>query len=265
MSESPKRRHDYAIKDDLIEAPPLPGTVKIGADAEAALELIGRDLLSAAHESVRLLGTFHLALSGGKTPFPLYQNLMVDPMYRSLPWRNTHIWIVDERRAPMDDDTNNFKHINELIVEHSDIPKANVHPIPVDKGTEASALYEADLRETLGVRGPDEARLDFVMLGMGDNGHTASLFPHTSVLHETEHWVGDCFGPTVTPPDRVTMTYPLLNNARTLAFLVLGQPKAAVIHRVATGHDSFEDIPVKAIHPDRGELVWYLDTESASG
>ena len=251
--------------EDAPVRPNLLGEVQVAADADGAFDLIGSDLLSAARDCVAKFGDFHLALSGGKTPFPLYTRLMYDPMYRDLPWDRTHLWIVDERRAPFDDDLNNFKHINEIIVQHADIPAANVHPMPVDKGDEAAELYEDELREILGVRAPEEARLDFVMLGMGDNGHTASLFPETEVLHEQTKWVGDCFGPTVTPPNRVTMTYPLINNSRRIAFLVLGEGKAEMIKRVATGNDSFEDIPVKSIAPQRGLMTWYLDRASAGG
>lgn len=257
--------NEYAIEDVSPEPPPLSGRVEVGIDADDAYERLGKALLLAAHNCVREYGSFQLALSGGSTPFPLYRRLMVDPMFRALPWEHTHLWIVDERRAPETDDTNNFKHINELIVEHTDILDSAVHPIPVGAGLNAASEYERSLRRVLGERGEEEARLDFVMLGMGDNGHTASLFPHTQVLHETEHWVGNCFGPSVTPPDRVTMTYPLLNDARHVAFLVLGSAKASMIHRVAHGDDSFEELPVKAINPSRGELVWYLDSESASG
>ena len=265
MTQTPDGGSDYAIDGEPIERPSLPGDVKVSEDGETAIDVIGRDLLATAHECARAFGSFHLALSGGHTPFPLYKRLMYDPDFRSLPWSSTHIWIVDERRAPFDDDTNNFKHINEIIIQHADIPENHVHPIPVDKDEHASALYEEDLRETLGARGVEEARLDFILLGMGDNGHTASLFPETSVLHERDRWVGDCTGPTVTPPPRVTMTYPLINDARRIAFLVLGKGKAEMINRVATGHDTFEEIPVKGIVPERGNLTWYLDRESAGG
>ena len=265
MNDDTHGSSEFAMDEQPMKAPPLIGQVKIAQDADSAIDVIGADLLATAHDCVRRYGTFHLALSGGHTPFPLYKRLMYDPDYRPLPWGNTHIWIVDERRAPFDDDTNNFKHVNEIIVQHADIPKENVHPIPVDKGEEAIELYEEDLRETLGMRGVEEARLDFVLLGMGDNGHTASLFPQTSVLNERDRWVGDCTGPSVTPPPRVTMTYPLINDARRIAFLVLGEGKAEMIRRVATGHDSFEEIPVKGIVPERGLLTWYLDRPSAGG
>ena len=106
------------------------------------------------------------------------------------------------------------------------------------------------------------ARPFFVLLGMGPDGHTASLFPHTAALNEEVHWVVDNDGPSVVPPPRVTMTYPLLNAARAVAFYVLGEGKAEMIHRVATGNDGFETLPCKGIRPNSGELGWYLDRAS---
>ena len=184
----------YEIEQDAFEVPSLPGGVNVAADEEDAQERIGRDLLTFAKQAVGKRGVFHLALSGGGTPMPLYRRLMIDPLFREMPWSRTHLWIVDERRAPFDSDTNNFKHIDELLVEHADIPRANIHPMPVDRDS-AAEDYEDELRETLAIGGvpgdPERGRLDFVLLGMGPDGHTASLFPHTAALNEEDRWVVD--------------------------------------------------------------------------
>ena len=262
MSDSSDDRSDFELKEPqgevLSDTPSLPGEVIAFQNAEAVMDQLGSDLVEHALTCVRLFGDFHIALSGGNTPMPFYRRLMYDPNFRNLPWRRTHLWMVDERRVPFDDDVSNFKHINEIIVEHADIPPEQVHPIhAVDD--DAPQAYEKALRDVLGWREKGQDRLDFVLLGMGDNGHTASLFPETSVLHEHDHFVGICQGPTVTPPDRVTMTYPLLNASRFIAPLVLGSNKAEMINRVATGGDSYEQIPIKGIKPIGGVLRWYLD------
>lgn len=255
----------YDIEPSGFEVPSLPGGVSVAADEEDAQERLGRDLLVSARQAVSRRGVFHLALSGGGTPMPFYRRLMIDPLFREMPWTRTHIWIVDERRAPFDSDKNNYKHINELVIEHSDLPASHAHPIPVDLES-AAEDYETELREVLAVGGPpgdpDRGRLDFVLLGMGPDGHTASLFPHTQALNEEIRWVVDNDGPSVVPPPRVTMTYPLLNAARAVAFYVLGEGKAEMIHRVATGTDGFETLPCKGIRPTSGELGWYLDRDS---
>ena len=233
--------------------PPLPGRVVVRADRESVCEALGTDLLAAAHDAVARRGVFHLAVSGGSTPFPFYQSLMTDPMYRSLPWERTHLWIVDERRVAFDDDKSNWGKIAEIFCGHSGMPDSQVHPMEATHA-DAAASYETLLRAQLGAMGS----LDFVILGMGDNGHTASLFPHTSVLDERTRWIGDCDGPTVTPPARVTMTYPLINAARAKAVLVVGNSKAEMIARVATGSDDLHELPIKGIGPS-ASVTWYLD------
>ena len=110
-------------------APKLPGTVVLREDADTLVDAVAADLLIQAHNCVRAFGDFHLALSGGSTPVVLYQRLMIDPAYRELPWARTHLWIVDERRVPFDDDRSNYKMINEIIGDHSGIPAEQVHPI----------------------------------------------------------------------------------------------------------------------------------------
>ncbi len=252
----------YELMDDIPTAPVLPGRVVLSSDGDAALDALGLDMLMQAKACVREFGDFHLALSGGNTPMPLYRRLMYDPSFRDFPWMRTHLWIVDERCVPFDHEKSNFGQIRELIVEHSDIPSAQVHPIYAYE-PDADVRYETELRETLAWREKGHDRLDFVLLGMGDEGHTASLFPHSEAQLVTDRLVSFNRGVTVVPPDRVTMTYPLLNGARFVAALVLGKNKAQMLHRISTGADAASEIPIKGIVPVGGELRWYLDPLSA--
>jgi 6-phosphogluconolactonase len=252
----------YEIIDDTPEAPRLPGHVVLSEDADQALDAIGLDILSQAKACVRAFGDFHLALSGGSTPMPLYERMMIDPAYREMPWRRTHLWIVDERCVPFDHEKSNYGQIREIIGDHSDIPKSQMHPIHA-YADDADTRYEAELREVLGWREKGHDRLDFVLLGMGDDGHTASLFPHSPALDVQDRFAIFNRGPAVTPPDRVTMTYTLINSARFVGALVVGPKKAPMIHRIVNGIDTPRDIPIKGIAPLGGELRWYLDSESA--
>jgi len=241
-----------------ITAPRLRGRVEARHDAEEVFDALAADLMAQAVNCAGKFGEFHLALSGGKTPFPFYEKLMVDPRYRGIPWGQTHLWMVDERRIGFDSDLNNYRHIHEILVEHSGIKAENVHPMPVEDAT-PDVTYERALREALGRRPEGQQRLDFVMLGMGDNGHTASLFPHTEVLKVRDRLVGLCDGPTVTPPPRITLTYPAINAARHVAVLVLGAAKGPMLRRVAAGADDYLELPILGIEPIGGELRWYLD------
>lgn len=264
---------------DDLKGPNLPGRVVVRADRHSVYDALGAELMVCAVQCVEKYGDFHIALSGGSTPFPFYEQLMTDPHYRMFPWSHTHLWIVDERRVAFDNPLSNWRQISEIFADHSGIPAAQMHPMMATV-PDVAAQYESALHAALAARPRGEARLDFVLLGMGDNGHTASLFPQTAVLDERVKWVGDCDGPTVTPPARVTMTYPLINAARHIAVLVLGENKAEMITRIATGSDDFHALPIKGIRPSdanagdaqaahpahaaRGELVWYLD-KAASG
>lgn len=258
---------------ELAPTPPtpkLPGTVVVRETADEVVDAIAADLLIQAHQCVRTFGDFHLALSGGSTPVPLYMRLMYDPAYRELPWRRTHLWIVDERRVPFDDDRSNFKMINEIIGDHSDIPREQIHPIYA-MADDADEQYQRTLQDTLGWREKGQDRLDYVLLGMGADGHTASLFPHSPALREREALVTINAGPTVTPPDRVTMTYRLLNASRFLSVMVTGGSKRPALTRVESSWRASraaadaEELPILGIRPVGGELRWYLDYEACPG
>ena len=209
--------------DGYVADPPnLPGHVVARQDPDDVLTHLANDLLDHALQCVREFGHFHLALSGGHTPFPLYQRLMTDPLYRGLPWARTHLWIVDERRVPFEDDLSNYKHIHEIFADHSGIPANQMHPIQATRD-DADVLYEQELQEVLGWREKGHDRLDYVLLGMGPDGHTASLFPNSRALDVEDRLVTMNSGPTVVPPDRVSMTYKLLNASRMICPLVMGE------------------------------------------
>lgn len=248
--------------EPLPTPPKLPGTVVVRPSADDLIDAIAADMFLQAGNCVRTFGDFHLALSGGSTPMPLYARLMYDPHYRELPWRRTHLWIVDERRVPFDDERSNFKHIDETIVQHSDIPPEQVHPMLALR-EDADRHYEQTLRETLAWREKGHDRLDFVLLGMGADAHTASLFPRSPALEAgPDRLVVINSGPSVTPPDRVTMTWSLLNASRFLAIMVVGKSKRETIAKLASGGLSKTDAPILGVRPHAGELRWYLDADA---
>jgi 6-phosphogluconolactonase len=244
-----------------LPAPKLWGTVDVRHDREDVYDALAADLMVHATNCVRTFGDFHVALSGGSTPFPFYERLMIDPRWRGMPWSRTHLWVVDERRVPFDHDRSNWRQIHSILGDHAGIPPSHQHPIEATL-PDAAERYERELRAALGQRERGHDRLDFVLLGMGDNGHTASLFPRNPVLDVRDRLVSYCDGPDVTPPPRVTMTYPLINAARLIAVLVMGAGKAEMVRRVDTGTDDFHELPIKGIHPAGGVVHWYLDAEA---
>jgi 6-phosphogluconolactonase len=253
----------------------LPGTVVLREDVDALVDAIAADMYIQACNCVRTFGDFQLALSGGSTPVALYQRLMIDPNLREFPWGRTHLWIVDERRVPFDDDRSNYKMINEIIGDHSGIPAEQVHPI-FAMADDADARYTQALREVLGWRERGHDRLDYVLLGMGNDAHTASLFPHSPALIESMQamkprdkdtpfevpLVRINAGPAVTPPDRVTMMLPLINAARFIGVMVTGSGKRETIRKVvakAGDPAAASELPIVGVRPLGGELRWYLD------
>ncbi|MFM8699580.1 MAG: 6-phosphogluconolactonase, partial [Phycisphaerales bacterium] len=135
--------------DPPVETPRLRGKVIARASVHELLDELSSDLTAHALNCVREFGDFHLALSGGQTPMPLYEQLMYDPRYRAIPWRRTHLWMVDERCVGFEDERSNFGRIKEVIVDHSDIPPEQVHPM-IAMAPGAGERYERELREALG-------------------------------------------------------------------------------------------------------------------
>ncbi len=242
----------------------LPGEVHVATDADTLYDDLALVFTSIALKADEERGVFHIALSGGTTPWPFYQRLLIDTRFRAVPWERTHIWIVDERRVSDDDDRNNFKSLRESLLEDIPTPPSQVHPMMVLRDDPAG-LYEAELRAAFGPT-EDPPRMDFVLLGMGGDCHTASLFPNSDAIHVADRWIVVNEGPNVTPPDRVTMSYPLLNAARQLAVLCVGAKKTEALQRVAEQMRSGPDrvnVPITGIQPTDGELTWYLDAEAA--
>lgn len=242
----------------------LGGRVHVMAGVDDLVDKVADDLAARMLTAITSTGAFHLALSGGSTPKVLFQRLVIDPRYRSLPWEKSHIWQVDERVVGDEDEKRNWKMMRELLVDHIALPAAHAHAMPVldDAGDER---YEAELRHLLGER-DGEPRLDYVLLGMGGDGHTASLFPQTPALDERDRWVVFNDGDSIAAPrPRMTMTYPLINGGRTVAALITGESKRAMLQRVALRGDDAATLPITGVdtEPTGGELVWYLDSAAA--
>lgn len=264
MDDLPVNPETYSLEDGAM-APDLPGEVIVRSDHDDLYAALGAELLIHAKNCVRTFGDFHLALSGGGTPIPFYRALMTDPAYRDLPWKFTHLWIVDERRVPFEDERSNWGQLARYFVDHAGIPAKNLHPMPGDH-PEGDVAYERELREHLAWREKGQDRLDFILLGMGDDAHTASLFPNSPALRERERLIVFNDGEQVVPPARITMTYPLINAARYIALLVTGEKKAATIARLASEEKpSANEAPVLGVEPVGGVMKWYLDRAAAGG
>lgn len=205
-------------------------------------------------------GPFAIALSGGSTPKRLYQILAGD--YREkLPWSRLHLFFGDERFLPPDDEDSNFRMVRETLLDHVDMPAGNVHPMPTSNSPEdAAARYQADLQTYYRSEGllAERPLFDVVLLGLGENGHTASLFPGTPSLEDTLHWVVPCI-PHDAPHTRLTLTYPAIASSREIAFLLAGAGKREVFGRVKAGDRTQPASRITSI----GRVNWFLDAAAA--
>jgi 6-phosphogluconolactonase len=214
-------------------------------------------------EQVSKSGTkFALCLSGGETPKRLYE-LLATPAYRArMPWDRTHCFWGDERVVPYDDPQSNYHMAWEALLRHVPIPADNIHPIPTEHMSPAAgaAAYAATLKRFYGADSLDSRRplFDIMLLGLGEDGHTASLFPESPTLAETERWVVPVVGET--PPDRITLTYPVLASSGVTAFLVAGESKRSALARVRAGDLS---LPAARLQP-AGDVYWFIDRAAAT-
>jgi 6-phosphogluconolactonase len=239
----------------------LPGETTVCATADACAASLAAALGEHLRQRLAGLPSAHVALSGGSSGELLCARLAEADDIRPAEWPRIHLWMVDERQVADGDPRLNFRLLRDRLAPQVPLPAANLHPMPVMQAR-GDALYERELRAALDQR-PDarERRLDAVMLGMGADGHTASLFPQTSALDERERWIVRNDGDRIAPPrPRLTMTYPVLNQARFIALLVTGAGKQAALRRVADRREDYRSLPVAGIAPAAGSrLVWYID------
>lgn len=265
--ERPESAEAYTIDTPIIERPPLPGDVHASATADQAIDAAAADLVAQAINCVRAFGDFHLAVAGDAALEPLYQRLMYDPNCRRLPWAKTHLWIIDERSVAFDDARSAFRLVRETIVDHSDIPPEQVHPI-FPLGDEPDVAYEAVMRDALGWREKGQDRLDFAMLALGGDGSIAGITPHSPLLSSPRLVGRDARRARdegVSPLERFSLTPATINASRFIGVFACGIRCAEPIRRMVQGRDSLEALPVKALHPLGGTLRWYVDAEAAGG
>lgn len=225
--------------------------------SRAAAELF----VTECRQTVRERGRFSVVLSGGHTPRHTYE-LLTQPEYaRRVPWTDVHVFWTDERCVSPDDPESNQRMAHEALLDHVPIPAHQVHPILCAQHPQGAAeRRELELRKFFADRTP---RFDLIILGLGDNGHTASLFPGSTVLKDRERWVADVHVPGE-GPNRVTMTAPLINQARRVVFLVSGAKKAQALHEVLEGPLDPNRLPAQLIKPTDGQLVWLVDRAAAA-
>jgi 6-phosphogluconolactonase len=247
----------------------MPVDLQVYATPELAAGAAARCIVAAAAHAISSHGAFVLALSGGETPRPLYGRLAEEPFASSIDWGRVQVVWGDERCVPPDDAESNYGMARELLLDRVPLPPANIHRIRgEDDPASAAAAYEQVLRGLLHrPDGPPRtspgSRIDLVLLGLGADGHTASLFPGEAAVHDSARWVEV----SRLPGDgrqRVTLTPRLLNAAAEVVFLVCGEEKAGILREVLAGPCRPHQLPAQLIHPVEGSARWILDASAAA-
>lgn len=235
--------------------------LRVYEDLESLSQAAATALVVQVREVVDRNGRCSLVLTGGRTPRRLYE-ILAKRFKDAVPWARVDVFWGDERYVPPDDSRSNYRMARLALLDHVPLAPENIHPIPthhVDP-QQAAAQYEALLRDYFIGRAP---RFDLLLLGLAGNGHVASLFPHQPALHEQAHWMVAAEVPA-DPPQRITMTFPLINQAVHIVFLVAGPTKAEAVRRAHEGGSVVEEVPAAGVKPQSGNVTWWLDAAAAA-
>jgi 6-phosphogluconolactonase len=242
-------------------------SVKIFPNFDRLAAAAAEHFVEVASDGIAASGRFSVALSGGSTPRPVYSLLASEGFAKRLEWAKVHVFWGDERCVPPDDPQSNYRMAREALLDAVPLPPENIHRIRgEDEPESAAAACERELRSFFGTA-PDgitpAAGFDLVFLGMGDDGHTASLFPGSSAVRENVRWVLAQYVEAASMW-RITLTPSFINAARNITFIVSGSDKAPRLREVLEGPEQPERLPAQAIKPKQGRLVWLVDEAAAS-
>jgi len=236
--------------------------VAVLPSAAALADAAAARFVAAAGDAISSRGQFIVALAGGSTPRDTYLRLGTEALVSKVMWSRVHVLWGDERCVPPDHIESNYRMARETLLDRVPVPAANVHRIHgEDDPATAAEVYEATLRALL--RTPAAARIDLVLLGLGEDGHTASLFPGSAAVHEQTRWVMAARA-SAASMWRITLTPAVINAAADVLFLVSGGAKAGILRRVIEGPRRPEELPAQAIAPSNRRVRWYVDAAAAA-
>jgi 6-phosphogluconolactonase len=229
---------------------------KILADATTLIEAATEHFVASARAAIAKRGVFYVALAGGSTPKGLYQKLATSPYSEQVDWSRVHLFFGDERCVLPTHSDSNFKMANEAMIEHIAIPAENVHRMPTEEGVapDVAIRYGRTMKEVLG-----DQPLDLVLLGLGPDGHIASLFPDTPALDVSDSITTSLYVEKF-ESWRVTMTYPTINAGRQVIVFIAGEAKAPIVKEITT--DAVQGLPVQRLAP-QGDYYWFMDAAAA--
>lgn len=243
---------------------PVNREILVVENPDALSRRAAQEFVCQAGEAVQAKGFFTAALSGGSTPKGLYAMLASDPYRDRVPWSKVHLFWGDERCVSPEHSDSNYRMIRELLLDRIKIPEKNIHRMPAeqDDPMHAAREYEQTIRAFFHTEAGSLPRFDLIILGMGEDGHTASLFPGTSALKETDRLVSANYIEKL-GAYRLTLTVPVINQAAHVLFLISGESKAVVLKEVLEGEYRPQQLPSQLIRPAQGRLLFIVDCMAA--
>ncbi|MDP4132311.1 MAG: 6-phosphogluconolactonase [Bacteroidota bacterium] len=237
---------------------------EIFKDADHLCKGLAEWITSLIEETLSRKDRFSLVLSGGNTPKKLHALLASSPWRERIDWKKIHVFWGDERAVPFDDERNNARMAFDTLLDHVDVPREQIHIMDTSLSPDAAAMeYEEELFEFFETTDLPARTFDLVLLGMGDDGHTLSLFPGETVIHEEKLWVTSYYL-RAQEMYRITLTKNIVNHSAHIVFMISGPGKAAALHEVLEGERNPDRFPSQLILPTRGELHFFMDEAAAA-
>jgi len=239
--------------------------IEVASDAEDLAHRTVQLFIAAAHEAIDARRVFYTAVSGGHTPARFFRLLAGTPEAKALPWDQIHVFWVDERYVPPDAEASNYKLAADTFLDKVNIPPGNVHRIPTEYEdiSEAARAYERTIREVFGLAKGQLPEFDLIVLGMGGDGHTGSLFPNSYAIFDTHDLACVVYVPDNSTRNRITLTRPVLSAARRLVVLVSGTEKAATLREVLTTEPDVVRYPIHILWPVLDKVTWIVERDAA--
>lgn len=237
--------------------------IKIFPQSETLAEAVALELKNASKQAIDTGRTFNLVLAGGSTPRAVYQVLAREEFKNSIPWKCVHFFWGDERCVPPDHEDSNYRMAREALLDPLAIPEENIHRIRGENEPEVEAArYAEEIKNNLKQQPGETPRFDWILLGLGTDGHTASLFPGMEPIEDPSGLCAVAVQPQ-SGQTRITLTSRVLNHARRVSFIVTGKSKAQIVAEIHNKAPESQNYPAAQVHPDQGALEWFLDREAA--
>ena len=238
--------------------------VKISKKYTVMSEEVTSEILKLSRQKIKEKGSFTIALSGGSTPKGVYLTMANKDFIGEFDWENIHFFWTDERFVDPDDIKSNYRMVAEALITKIDIPPQNIHPMKtqVENSEIAAQKYDEELRSFFELSKGEFPVFDLILLGLGQDGHTASLFPGTEALDEKERLAVSVKHDDLAE-ERISLTYPVINHAQKIMFIVSGREKSEILKK-ALDEEMATNFPVGKIRPENGELVWHVDAHAAA-